>query len=822
MSNEKQPSYMQQKEQIKSEVIGKLMRHYGRTLEDATEKQCYSAVALTVRDAIMDTWIRSKRARHRQGTKRLYYLSVEFLVGRSLASNLINLLKTDVYRDALSELGMNLEVVEAQEPDAGLGNGGLGRLAACFMDSLASLSLPAMGCSIRYEYGLFRQKIENGSQVEVPDNWLEAGSPWEIAVPDDQVEVRFGGTINERWENGRLNIDHHGYNTVIALPYDMPIVGYDCSSAASLRLWSAKAPTRIDMQAFNQGDYVRAMQEKELAEVISKVLYPEDNHAQGRELRLKQQYFFCSATVQYIIKDFKRRYPELPLTKLYEKAAIHINDTHPTLAIPELMRLLLDEEGLSWDQAWDVCKKTFAYTNHTIMAEALERWSEPMLRQLLPRVHAIIVAINQRYTQSLASIFPNQWDRIASMAIVSGGEVRMANLCIALSHMVNGVSQLHAQILKHEVFSNFYIANPDQFTGITNGITHRRWLLSANPGLTGLLRETIGDGFIRDPQQLLALKPYAEDAAFREAFAKIKRENKLHLSNYVHDTLGRSVDPDSLFDVQAKRLHEYKRQLLNCLHILHLYNRLMAEPDFDPQPRTFFFAAKAAPGYARAKLIIRLIHSISELVERTPRTSEKIRVVFLPNYSVSVAEVLIPATELSEQISVAGKEASGTGNMKFMMNGALTIGTMDGANVEMSEHAGLENLFIFGYTAAETSNMYQQNNYHAGQYYENDPRIRAALDRLIDGTLPADFDRQFQPIHHSLLFGDYGMADQYLLLGDFGAYTAAHEQVEQLYRQQQQWQRKAVINTATSGWFSSDRTIEEYNQKAWYLPKLVL
>ncbi|MBQ3112245.1 MAG: glycogen/starch/alpha-glucan phosphorylase, partial [Firmicutes bacterium] len=692
-------------------------------------------------------------------------------MGRSLVSNALNLLQTDLYQAALAELGLSLEKLESEaEPEAGLGNGGLGRLAACFMDSLATLNLPAMACGIRYEYGLFRQKIdEAGNQIETPDDWLQNGNAWEVPDMSQAMEVRFGGTIKEVWQENGLKIIHTDYQPVIAVPYDMPIAGYG-GGAATLRLWSARAPQRLDMKTFQRGEYAQSAAHREWIEAISKVLYPEDNNHEGKMLRLRQHYFFTSASVQYIIRDFKQHYPDLPLTMLPEKAVIHINDTHPALAIPELMRILLDEEGLSWSQAYDVCRGTFAYTNHTVMSEALEKWPEDMMKELLPRVYAITRALNEVYCARLWEAFPGQWQKISDMSIIANGQVRMANLCCAVSFAVNGVSQLHARILREDVFRNVQSYEPGKIIGITNGITFRRWLNKANPGLTNLIEETIGDGYRRDAALLRELAAYAGDAAFCVKFAEVKHQNKERLAKYVKENLGQTIDPDSIFDVQAKRLHEYKRQLLNVLNILHMYDEIVAGRGEKLPPRTFFFAAKASPGYDRAKLIIRLIHSVARMIEKHPVASKKIKVVFLPNYCVSLAETLIPAADISEQISTAGKEASGTGNMKFMLNGAVTVGTLDGANVEISEAVGMDSIFIFGLTAPEAAGLYRAGRYHPGEIYEQNTALRCALDHLIDGSLDMDYDRQFSSIYQSLLFGDYGMADPYLLLADFDAY----------------------------------------------------
>ncbi len=806
------------KARILKEVEEKLHRSFGITFDDATPMQLYKAVALTVRDEVMERWTRGREERVEQKLKRLYYLSVEFLPGKMLVNHLLNLVEFDLYQEALSEVGVNLMELEKEEPEPGLGNGGLGRLASCFMESLATLQLPAMGCSIRYEYGLFRQQIVDGQQVEAPDNWLEDGFVWEVPDYDDEMEIHFGGHIIEDWSEGYLKVRHEDYSTVLALPYDVPVSGYDSDIALSMRLWSARSPRRINMEQFSRGDYIKASAEKELAEAISKVLYPDDNHLEGKELRLKQHYFFTSATIQYAVKDFKRRFPELPITRLADKVAIHINDTHPALAILELMRVLLDQEGLPWETAIAVCSKVFAYTNHTIMNEALETWSEDLFKVLLPRLYSIVQAINQDFCEALWKHYPGQFDRIARMAIVSYGQIHMANLAVAMSHAVNGVSKLHTRILKQDLFADFYRIYPGRFHAITNGISYRRWSLKANPGLAHLITEAIGPGWLRDAAELEKLRPMAEDAAFLEKAAAIKKENKVRLAHYVERTQGIVLSPDSIYDVQAKRLHEYKRQLLNALHILYLYQQIKANPEADYTPRTFLFAAKAAPGYYRAKLIINFICQVAELVHNDPDVKGRLKVVFLPNYNVSLAEVLIPAAEVSEQISTAGKEASGTSNMKFMLNGAITLGTLDGANVEMLQAVGEENIIIFGMTPEEVQQAYRFNSYRQGELYEENLALRRVLDMMVDGSLTPANPHRFSELYQALLFSDNGgMADPYFVLKDFDAYAAAHKKVEALYGKPKVWQKKSVLNIAASGVFSSDKTIREYNRKVWHL-----
>ena len=808
------------KESIKQSIIGKLQRYNGRTIQEASNQQIYRALASTVRDQIMQKWMISREERKTNKSKRLYYLSVEFLMGRSLYCNILNLVSTDAYKQALAELNIDLDAVLKEEPEPALGNGGLGRLAACFMDSLASLDLPTMGCTIRYEYGLFRQKIIEGQQVELPDYWLGNGNVWEMPVMEDACEVHFNGHVEMGNENGRTVFRHVGYNTVEAVPYDMPLVGYDTSTVNSLRLWSARAPKRIDLSDFNHGHYVQASEEKELAEAISNILYPEDNHYEGKLLRLKQQYFFTSATLQYILKDFKKL-NGTNWSKLPEKVVIHINDTHPGLAIPELMRLLMDEEGLGWDEAQQIVSRTMAYTNHTIMAEALEKWPEDMMKSLLPRIYQILVEMNKRLCARLWNFFPGEAERVGRMAIIAYGYIHMANLCVAMTFSTNGVSKLHGDILKQETFHDFYLVMPEKFSAITNGITHRRWLMACNPELTKLICDTIGTDWVKDPELLHDLAPYADDAAFREQFEKIKHNNKVRLSNFLKEHQGAIVDPNFIFDAQSKRLHEYKRQMLNALHILVLYNRIVNDPNFTMQPRVFIFGSKAAPGYNRAKLIIRFINGLSALIAKHPRASKMLQVVFLENYDVSSAQLLIPATEISEQISTASKEASGTGNMKYMMNGAITIGTMDGANVEISEQVGMDNIYIFGMRSDTVLDMYRERNYNPMTIFETNQELRLALTQMIDGTVLPDAPSALQDLYHSLLIGDWGnMADPFFVLKDFGSYSMAQRRIDADYADRDKWNRMAVINTAMSGVFCSDRTIREYNDTIWHLDPL--
>lgn len=802
-------------ERVVKDILGKLKRHFGKTRENASLEHIYQACALCVRDEIMDRWISYKSEAEKKGSKILIYMSAEFLIGRAFTNNLINLGLFDKYKAAIAELGFDIGEIEEQENDAALGNGGLGRLAACFLDSLSSLNYPAMGCGIRYEHGLFKQRILDGAQVEIEDDWINTGHVWEVENPEEQVEVRFGGEIEEMWTNEGLKIKHYNYHTVLAVPYDMPIVGYDTHAPATLRLWSARAKRNLDMSYFNRGEYTRAMEEKELAEVISKVLYPEDNHEAGRQLRLKQFYFFTSAMMQNIVMRHKRLYGDLHTLPDYVE--VQINDTHPTLAIPELMRILMDEEGMSWEDAYGIVGRMFNYTNHTVMSEALECWPKDMFKLLLPRVYQIINTINDKYCEELWNAFPGDFEKISALSIMAYNEIRMANLCVAVCKKVNGVSQLHGDIIKATLFRDNYVMKPDKFVAITNGITPRRWLLKANPSLAKLMTEYIGDGFISDYRKFENLLKYTEDAEFLHKFAEVKRENKARLAKYVYERQGIKLNENAMFDTHAKRLHEYKRQLLKVLHILYLYDRIVEDPAFLTQPVTFIFAAKASPGYARAKNIIRLIHSVAAMVNNDPRTKDVIQVVFIENYNVSAAEVLVPATELSEQLSTAGKEASGTGNMKFMMNGALTIGTLDGANVEIFEQVGKKNIFLFGATVEEINYMQKYNTYRADSYFEKDADLRNVLTHLIDGSLPNVPEGQFKDLYHSLVFGDYGRADQYYLLYDFRSYVDAFNKVIKNYKNKEKWNSMAAKNTACSGMFSADRTIEDYNRLIWGL-----
>ena len=806
-------------QQIKDEILGKLNRHYGRTLEDATKAHIYKAAALTVRDRIMERWTAYRRGQRTAQKKELFYLSFEFLMGRSLGNNLLNIGLTDDYDKVLQSMGCSLQEIASQESDAGLGNGGLGRLAACFLDSLATLELPSFGCSIRYEYGLFKQLIVDGEQVETPDNWLSDGSVWEIPRPEEKVTVRFGGDVTTQMTENGLKVNYENTTNVVGIPYDVPIVGYNAKIVNTLRLWSARAERDLDMSSFSGGDYLRAVEEKALAEVLSKVLYPEDNHQEGKALRLRQQYFFVSCTMQWIISRFKRHHKGLDLDRLPEYIAIHINDTHPAIAIPELMRILMDEEGMGWDQAWDIVCRVFAYTNHTILAEALEKWPMDLFERLLPRVYMIVDEMNRRLVNDLQARYGDDWGKINYMSIIAHGYINMANMCLATCHKVNGVSGLHTDILRNDVFRDYNNLSPDKFVSITNGITYRRWLRLANPELSELISSKIGKDWVKDVSQLEKLLPYADDSEFRKEFKAVKLKKKTELATYIKEHNGVDVDPNSIFDVQVKRLHEYKRQLLNVLHILYLYDKLKNDSTFDMHPHTFIFGAKASPGYARAKLIIKLINDVAKMVNNDPVVSPRLKVVFIENYGVSLAQKIIPAAEISEQISTAGKEASGTGNMKFMANGALTIGTLDGANVEMLDCVGEDNIFIFGMKTPEVNREIQFNENSSQSIYTSNGEVRKILDMLIDGTICPEDPRKYYDLYQTLIFGEHGRADNYMVVRDFEAYCAIHAIADKQYRDEDLWLKKAIINIAKSGFFSSDRTINEYNDKIWNLKK---
>ena len=806
-------SYEKRKAFIKDEIIGKLTRYFGKTVQQASQREIYTAVSMTIRDEIMEKWVAYKEKTELKPRKELYYLSFEFLMGRAMGNNLMNLRETKIYQEVLSDMGVTLEDVEEYETDAGLGNGGLGRLAACFLDSLTNLELPAFGCGIRYEFGLFRQKIVDGYQIEMPDPWLQSGNVWDIARPEDIKEVHFNGSVEQYFEDGRMKFRHVNYNTVMAEPYDMPITGFECETVNTLRLWRARSPEVIDMSEFNRGDYAKASENKDLAEVISKILYPEDNHYEGKLLRLKQQYFFVSATIQWILS--KHRQKGLSVHQIPEYIQIHINDTHPTIAIPELMRILMDEEGLGWDEAWDIVGKTFAYTNHTILCEALEKWPFDMVQTLLPRLAMIIKEIDRRQREALWERFPGDNGKIEYMSVISGGQVSMANLCLTACHNINGVAALHTEILKKETFKDYYSIYPYKFKNVTNGVTFRRWLYKANPELRELINDSIGGCWVKDYRELEKLTPFADDKAFREKFAAIKLDNKKKLAKYIKEHNNIDVNPESMFDVQIKRLHEYKRQLLKAMQIIYRYQQLLDDPEHaDKLPTTYIFAAKSAPGYHMAKLIIKFINDVAEVINNDKRVNDILKVVFIENYSVSIAEKIVAAADVSEQISTASKEASGTGNMKLMLNGALTIGTMDGANVEIREQVGDDNIFIFGLSSNEVLNLYAHGKSPSPAIYASSPTVKRVVDTLIDGTFNPD--NLFYDIYHSLVM-EGGFADTYLLLADFDSYIKACQQVMDKFRDKDAWMRSAVINTAKAGFFSSDRSIEDYNREIWHL-----
>lgn len=806
-------------ESLKNEIIGKVNRHFGKVMEEATPQMIYAACALTVRDQIMEKWAKSHREVKKEGSKKLYYLSFEFLMGRLLCTNVLNLMQTADYEAVLNDLGYTLQDVAELENDAGLGNGGLGRLAACFIDSLTTLDLPAYGCTLRYEYGLFRQKIVDGYQTELPDTWLEHGNAWEVARPEEAVKVSFGGEVNTYWENGKMKISYSNERTVLAVPYDVPLCGYDSNIINKLRLWGAQSSSDFNMHAFNAGDYSRAIEEKELASVISKVLYPEDNHTEGKELRLKQQYFLVSATLQWILKEFESRNGS-NWSLLPEKIVIHINDTHPTMAIPELMRILMDEKDLGWDEAWDIVTHVFAYTNHTVMSEALEKWPQDMFRRVVPRLYMILEEMNRRLMERVEAFYPGDKGKHDYMAILANNQVSMANTCLASVFAVNGVSKLHTDILKQDIFKDYYMMDKERFHAITNGITFRRWIANCNPALTKLIDDTIGKGWLKDADKLKELAKFANDEKFQKKYEAIKRDNKQVVADYILEHNGVKINPDSIFDIQCKRLHEYKRQMMNILHIIVEYNRILTDPAYAENyyPKTYIFGAKAAPGYKRAKLIIKLINSVGEMINNDARINDKIKVIFIENYGVSIAEKLVTAADVSEQISTAGKEASGTGNMKFMLNGALTIGTMDGANVEMYEQVGDENIYIFGLRSDEVdARLRIMGNDEVKNIYATNAHLRGALEQLINGSIVAGNTNIFMDLYNTLLFGDYGYADTYMVLRDFEAYMQTHERISKDYQDRKSWIAKQIMNTAMSGFFSSDRTIKEYNDKIWHL-----
>ena len=800
-------------QEIKKNLEEKLSRYFGCTAAEASREQMYKATAMTVRDLLTDKRGSFKKEVNRAGAKRVYYMCMEFLLGRSLKTNLGNLGLSEKYAEALKELGADLEDLYECEPDAGLGNGGLGRLAACFMDSLSSLEYPATGFSICYDFGLFRQKIVDGMQVELPDVWLPGGEVWLVPRTDRIFKVKLGGHVKEVWKEGHLEILYENCEEVEAVPYDMMISGGDSNAVSRLRLWRARDTQKFDMSLFTQGQYARAVENATNAEIISKVLYPSDNHAEGKLLRLTQQYFLVSASCQSIIRDHMAVYGTLD--NLPDKVAIHINDTHPALCSPELMRILIDDYFYSWDAAWSMVQRIVSYTNHTVMPEALETWNEDLFRLKLPRIYTIIREINERFCREAWDAFPGNWDRISKMSILGHGQVRMANLSVVGSHCINGVSKLHSTILKESTFKDFYRMYPDRFTNVTNGIAHRRWLCYSNPALAGLIEDCIGDGYRKSPEQLTELAKFADDKEVLERLRAIKHQNKINFSNLIYRKTGQLIDTHSVFDVQIKRLHEYKRQLLNALNIIGLYLQLKENPDMEMQPQTFLFAAKAAPGYAMAKEIIRLICYISQDIERNPKIKEKLSVVFLENYNVSMAEALVPSAEISEQISLAGKEASGTGCMKLMMNGALTIGTLDGANVEMQAATGADNMYIFGLTAAEVEKLWLRG-YRSTEFYANNMGLSRIVNQLNIGFA----GESFANLASYLLSGEHGIADPYMCLADYESYRTTHAQMIRDYADKQKWNRMSLLNIAASGEFAADRSIEEYAQRIWNLQKM--
>lgn len=802
------------KEAIKNAVVDSLRNLFRKTVDTATDVEIYEAAVYALRTVFTEKWIKTHDEYREKDVKVVYYLSMEFLMGRFFGNSVMNLMMYDTVREALEELGFDYNSIENTEPDPGLGNGGLGRLAACFLDSLSTMEYPAYGCGIRYHYGIFEQKIENGYQVEKPDNWLANGDFWSIKRTEYEAEVKFGGDVRtEIKDNGELKFIQENYSSVIAVPYDYPVIGYGNNTVNTLRLWEARPKNFFDLQSFNAGNYAKALEEQNIANTITEVLYPADEHIQGKELRLRQQYFFISATVQRVIARFKKDHDDFSL--LPDKVAFQLNDTHPSIAVAELMRVLVDENDVPWDKAWEITTKVCAYTNHTIMSEALEKWPVELFSRLLPRIYMIIEEINRRFCIELVQKYGNNPGKIHDMSIIADGQIKMAYLAIVGSHSVNGVAKLHTEILKKQELKDFYEFYPDKFNNKTNGITQRRWLLHANRPLAGLITDTIGDGWIRDLDELNKLLPMADNREFREKFMDIKRANKRALAEYIKMTNGVDIDPESIYDIQVKRLHEYKRQLLNVLHIIHLYFRLKAEPEMDITPRTFIFGAKAAAGYRMAKDIIKLINSVAEVVNNDPDVNGKIKVVFMANYCVSLAERLIPAADVSEQISTAGKEASGTGNMKFMLNGAVTIGTMDGANVEIHDEVGEENIIIFGLSSEETARMSREHSYNPWDMYHSDERIRRVMDSLVDGTFAPDNPELFRGVFNSLLGSD--RSDEYFVLKDFASYAEAQERLERIYKNKDEWSRMAVINTAKSGKFSSDRTIREYAKEIWNL-----
>ena len=811
-----------EKEEFKKSVKENVKFLYRKTLEEATQEQIFQAVSYTVKDVIIDNWLKSQKAYEKQDPKIVYYMSMEFLMGRALGNNLINLGAYGEVKEALEELGLDINCIEDQEPDPALGNGGLGRLAACFLDSLATLNYCAYGCGIRYRYGMFKQEIRDGYQVEAPDNWLKNGYPFELRRPEYAKEVHFGGYVRVEWDpvKNENKFIHEGYQAVKAVPYDMPITGYNNDVVNTLRIWDAEPIVDFNLDSFDKGDYHNAVEQENLARTIVEVLYPNDNHMAGKELRLKQQYFFVSASLQAAIAKYKKTHDDI--TKLHEKVVFQMNDTHPTVAVAELMRLLMDQEGLGWDQAWDITTKCCAYTNHTIMSEALEKWPIELFSRLLPRVYQIIEEINRRFILEIQQKYPGNYEKVKKMAIIYDGQVKMAHLAIVAGYSVNGVARLHTEILKNQELKDFYEMMPEKFNNKTNGITQRRFLAHGNPLLADWVTDKIGPDWITDLSQLSKLKVYADDEKALQEFMTIKFKNKERLAKYILEHNGVEVDPHSIFDIQVKRLHEYKRQLLNILHVIYLYNQIKAHPEMDFYPRTFIFGAKASAAYARAKKIIKLINCVADVVNNDASINGKLKVVFIENYRVSNAEIIFAAADVSEQISTASKEASGTGNMKFMLNGAPTLGTMDGANVEIVQEVGEENAFIFGMSSDQIINYENNGGYDPDFIYNTDPEIRQVLMQLINGTFSSDTE-MFRDIYNSLLDKrNMPRPDQYFILGDFRSYAEAQKRVEEAYKDEKRWAKMALLNTACSGKFTSDRTIQEYVDDIWHLDKVVV
>ncbi|VEJ97298.1 Maltodextrin phosphorylase [uncultured Blautia sp.] len=811
-----------EKEEFKKSVKENVKFLYRKTLEEATQEQIFQAVSYTVKDVIIDNWLKSQKAYEKQDPKIVYYMSMEFLMGRALGNNLINLGAYGEVKEALEELGLDINCIEDQEPDPALGNGGLGRLAACFLDSLATLNYCAYGCGIRYRYGMFKQEIRDGYQVEAPDNWLKNGYPFELRRPEYAKEVHFGGYVRVEWDpvKNENKFIHEGYQAVKAVPYDMPITGYNNDVVNTLRIWDAEPIVDFNLDSFDKGDYHNAVEQENLARTIVEVLYPNDNHMAGKELRLKQQYFFVSASLQAAIAKYKKTHDDI--TKLHEKVVFQMNDTHPTVAVAELMRILIDEEGLGWDQAWDITTKCCAYTNHTIMSEALEKWPIELFSRLLPRVYQIIEEINRRFILEIQQKYPGNFEKVKKMAIIYDGQVKMAHLAIVAGYSVNGVARLHTEILKNQELKDFYEMMPEKFNNKTNGITQRRFLAHGNPLLADWVTDKIGPDWITDLSQLSKLKVYADDEKALQEFMTIKFKNKERLAKYILEHNGVEVDPHSIFDIQVKRLHEYKRQLLNILHVIYLYNQIKAHPEMDFYPRTFIFGAKASAAYARAKKIIKLINCVADVVNNDASINGKLKVVFIENYRVSNAEIIFAAADVSEQISTASKEASGTGNMKFMLNGAPTLGTMDGANVEIVQEVGEENAFIFGMSSDQIINYENNGGYDPDFIYNTDPEIRQVLMQLINGTFSSDTE-MFRDIYNSLLDKrNMPRPDQYFILGDFRSYAEEQKRVEEAYKDEKRWAKMALLNTACSGKFTSDRTIQEYVDDIWHLDKVIV